>query len=189
MFYQFFRIFSTNWHPSETEDNATLILYGSEGEIITLTASNTVRGSQGDIRNKNDNNIRIWGECGQLIINDNNIEFYSLKNFEKFPAQNWHNIEMKNKKTITRAILIDNFGERIKSNKISNFNEDGIMSLAIVEAAYKSSVENRPISINEVLKSDLMNNKINELLYSKNNVLVIGNSIIESYEDIKKYSK
>ena len=98
----------------------------------------------------NDNNIRIWGECGQLIINDNNIEFYSLKNFEKFPAQNWHNIEMKNKND-HRAILIDNFGERIKSNKISNFNEDGIMSLAIVEAAYKSSVENRPISINEVL--------------------------------------
>lgn len=34
-----------------------------------------------------------------------------------------------------------------------------------------------------------MNNKINELLYSKNNVLVIGNSIIESYEDIKKNTR
>ena len=34
-----------------------------------------------------------------------------------------------------------------------------------------------------------MKNKINELLHSKNNVLVIGNSIIESYEDIKKNTR
>ena len=94
--------------PSETEYNATLILYGSEGEIITLTASNTVRGSQGDIRNKNDNNIRYGRMWTINYRNYNNIEFYSLKNFEKFPAQNWHNIEMKNKND-HRTILIDKF--------------------------------------------------------------------------------
>lgn len=141
---------NTFWHPVETEDTASIIIEGENGETGTISASNIVRGSKGDRGGRGGDLLRIWGESGQIILENNTLQFYSLRPIGKYKAQHWH--QLKSSGAINhRATFLDHFGQKIKEGVVSDFEERGFVSLAIVLAIYKSAELGKPVKIEEII--------------------------------------
>ena len=134
----------TLFRPVEVEDTASLILRGSKREMITISSSNAVLGN-------NSESIRLWGDCGQIIIRDGHVEFYSNHFLGEYAPMIWHKI-VPGKKYDFRARFIDSFHHQITKKKMTEFDEPGLTSMAIVDAAYKSIEYGKKININNHLQ-------------------------------------
>jgi len=127
-------------HPIEVEDSAGVVFVAGNGAIGTATTSSAVRG-QGE------SEINIWGSAGQIKIFDDRVEFYSNKNIGKFSQGRWHKVLLDKFQINARSIFLDSFSCSLESNEKSTFSDGGYSTLAVVEAAYISSIEGREILV------------------------------------------
>ena len=132
------------YHSFDVEDTIGLTFRGTKGEIGTVSAGSTVKGSRDEV-------TRIWGECGQIVVRDNGLEFYSLRQFGEFRAKRWHRIGMKSREDI-RVMFLDNFRQEIENERQTDFSEPGYLALGIVMAAYQSGKLSRPVDVNSLLE-------------------------------------
>ncbi len=126
-------IYDTLSHPIEVEDTIAMIFKGTKGEIGSLSGGSAVRGQGGS-------HLRIWGEAGQILMNDQHLRFYSNRPVGQFHAQHWHEIKTARKepRSGARKLFLDDFRNRIEKLDFASLDESGMVSLGLVEAAYNS---------------------------------------------------
>lgn len=127
-------------HPIEVEDSAGVVFLSKNGAIGTATTSSAVRG-QGE------SEINVWGSAGQIKIFDDRVEFYSNKMIGEYSQGRWHTIILEEKRVNSRSVFLDAFACSIENNEKSNYLDGGFSTLAVVEAAYNSSIEGKEIKV------------------------------------------
>jgi predicted dehydrogenase/NADPH:quinone reductase-like Zn-dependent oxidoreductase len=131
---------ATLHHPIEVEDSAGVVFVAKNGAIGTATTSSAVRG-QGE------SEINIWGSAGQIKIFDDRVEFYSNKKIGDYSQGRWHKIFLDKDQLNSRSVFLDSFACSLDSNEKSSFLDGGYSTLAVVEAAYTSSIEGKEIKV------------------------------------------
>jgi len=72
---------------------------------------------------------------------------YSNKKIGEYSQGRWHTIILDKKKINSRSVFLDSFACSIENNEKSSYLDGGFSTLAVVEAAYNSSVEAKEIKV------------------------------------------
>jgi 2-desacetyl-2-hydroxyethyl bacteriochlorophyllide A dehydrogenase len=137
---------ATLWHPIDVEDTIGMTFRGINGEVGTVSSGSAVRGQGGSL-------VRMWGENGQIVMDGDDLKFYSLRPVGEFRAQQWHSVKTGPRQN-DRSLFLDGFRKEIEQEIETDFNEPGYLSLAVVMAAYESAKKGEPVDIGEVLYAE-----------------------------------
>lgn len=125
--------------PVEVEDSVALWLRWSNGAPGGVHASFAVRG--GGVPE----DLRVWGKDGQLSLAPPG-QFYSLRLADRKRPGQWHSMAPLPKMGDEMVEYVDRFaGAVLEGRKPDIPGEDGLAVQAILEAAYRSAREGRPV--------------------------------------------
>jgi len=136
---QIFAQYATLTHPVEVEDIVSATYQYAGGGIGTLCGSTHVVGARMDEE-------RIWGSEGQIVLRPI-LKFCSQRAVDGYTANRWH--EVKDLPPAReREIFVQRFAEAVRAGKQPEVSaQDGLAVQRIIEAAYASSQEKRPIEV------------------------------------------
>ncbi len=125
---------ATQSHPIEVEDAVALLFRGTRGELGTLSGSSAVRGQGGS-------HTRIWGEHGQILIDDHGLRFFSRRPYYEYSSLRWHHWDLRKeeRRRDPRVLFLRHFRQQLECQDMSSFSDDGYRSMALVDAAYRSN--------------------------------------------------
>lgn len=120
----------------DIEDSVMVHYKTVAGETLNLSGSTIGRGSSGDFRGKQNEYINVYGNCGQVIIQNGEVTFYSTKSFSKYTAQKWHTFKPSQIKNF-RSEFLRNFYSKILSKEYLSYSDTGLGSLSSCLQAYQ----------------------------------------------------
>jgi len=128
--------------PAEVEDTLVAWLTMENGALVTINAASRVRGLQRPLTE-----FRLWGSEGHISLTPP-YQFYTSKMIQGKRPERWQNFGPFPKLRDSGVEYIERLAQSILGGKKPEITaEDGLRLQAVIEAAYKSSVEKRPISV------------------------------------------
>ena len=113
---------------------------GAIGSIVGASSARGAAGSQG---------LRLWGDDGQLVLDDDPRAF-SVRAGGAVEASQWHTLGSKDEDD-PRVVFFDRFARAVREDREPDVPlRDGLAVQAVVEAAYRSIADGRPVSVQEL---------------------------------------
>ena len=144
---------TTDLLPVNVEDTAQVICRYTNGGLGIINVSSVVRGGGTEENDSINNTIQnLWGSDGQLILYPR-LKTFSRKRVSGLSPNRWHKSRLKPAAGLKeRTLFLEKFSKAVVTGSPPEITgEDGLQLLAIVEAAYLSSRQNRWVKVKEVL--------------------------------------
>ena len=126
-----FAYMDTLFHPIDVEDSLGAVIKAKNDAIGTISASTTVRGH-------GNSGLRIWGAIGQLLIEGNQVKFYSHKRLGSYEPGKWYT-KVFEEQVESRTLFFREFRRQLQRSEKSSMNDSGFRTLAIISAMYESA--------------------------------------------------
>jgi predicted dehydrogenase len=126
--------------PGDVEDIISVTARWGDKAVGTISASSIMRGAD-------QNEERIWGTNGTMILNADGLSFYSTRPIDgKKPGQLHHYKEFPN--VSWTGEWIRNFVDAVRSGREPEISaREGWENLAFILSAYRSLEEQRPVAV------------------------------------------
>ncbi len=145
--------------PVEVEDIITMTLRfhnGAVGALVGATCMDghvrlapvSLGGSRTEILHETveDNSDRIYGTRGQIRMQGRHVWVYTRESVEGLKRDDWTRLDLT--PTNARANYVEAFARTVRQGRPPEISgEEGRKALEIVEAAYRSCVEGRPLTL------------------------------------------
>lgn len=129
--------------PSEVEDTVALTLRYANGAVGALIASSAVRGTT-------ETDLGLWGRDGHIVV-EPRPRVYTLQPLDGLRTARWQTFGALPGGR-GRAVFVSRLASAIARGHAADITpEDGLAVQALIEAAYRSSDERRPLSPAAVL--------------------------------------
>lgn len=134
----------------EVEDTLTMTMRYANDGVGCLSTSSNMRGSRVEEH-------RIWGRQGTMIFNRDRLSFYSTRRVMGKKPGRWHEFKFRSFSPIDGvAEIVKRFGGAIRGGPIQDVVFDDIyMNLIVMQCAYRSCEEGRPIDISTMIYDDV----------------------------------
>jgi UDP-N-acetyl-2-amino-2-deoxyglucuronate dehydrogenase len=126
----------------DVEDAIVVGLRYAGGAIGSIVGASSARGagSQG---------LRLWGEDGQVVLDDDPRAF-SVRAGSTGEASQWHPLG-GNDEEDPRVVFFDRFASAVREGREPDVPLlDGLAVQTVVEAAYRSAADGRPVALQEL---------------------------------------
>lgn len=134
--------YATRNSPAEVEDMIAMHLSFENGALATVNMATCVPGLRSPLID-----LRIWGKEGQISLTPP-YQFFSSRMVDGKVPERWHGLEPLPKMQHEDIEYLDRFAEAVLADKpLPIAAESGLALQAIIEAAYQSSREVRPVVV------------------------------------------